>query len=98
MISGAPYTGIQMTTYELMQVREQIAMTTWMPVPPACARKPRPLTDIRLSFPLQRTSSDSSRSIFVQLFNGAMSGLIAQTVTYPGASECSQFGRPQSRR
>jgi len=48
MISGAPYTGIQMTTYELFK---------------------------------RATPGDT---LFWQLTNGAMSGLIAQTITYPG--------------
>ena len=48
MVSGAPYTGIQMTSYELFK---------------------------------RATPGDT---IFWQLVNGAMSGLIAQTITYPG--------------
>ena len=47
MVSGAPYTGIQMTSYEM----------------------------------LKRNSGDG---ILWSLANGAISGLIAQTVTYPG--------------
>ena len=50
MVTGAPYTGIQMTGYELMQ----------------------------------RYSADYRKNLWVQLFNGAMAGLIAQTLTYPG--------------
>ena len=50
IISGAPYTGLQMTTYEL----------------------------------LQRQSPDGGRGVAWNLLNGALSGLIAQTVTYPG--------------
>lgn len=47
MVSGAPYTGIQMTSYELMK----------------------------------RATPDG---VLWQLLNGAMSGLLAQTFTYPG--------------
>jgi len=53
IISGAPYTGLQMTSYELMK----------------------------------RASPDEGKSLFWQLLNGAMSGLIAQT------SEASCRGR-----
>jgi hypothetical protein len=50
MVSGAPYTGIQMTSYEL----------------------------------LKRASPADGNSVLWQLLNGAISGLLAQTVTYPG--------------
>ena len=50
IISGAPYTGIQMTTYEL----------------------------------LKRASPGGGEGVFWNLVNGAVCGLIAQTVTYPG--------------
>lgn len=50
IISGAPYTGLQMTTYEL----------------------------------LQRASPEGGKSVIWNLLNGAISGLVAQTVTYPG--------------
>jgi len=50
MVSGAPYTGIQMTSYEL----------------------------------LKRASPGGGDGLLWQLVNGALSGLLAQTVTYPG--------------
>ena len=50
LLSGAPYTGIQMTTYEL----------------------------------LKRAGPDDGKGVLWQLTAGAMSGLIAQTITYPG--------------
>jgi hypothetical protein len=50
IVSGAPYTGIQMTTYELMQ----------------------------------RSSPSGGSDLVWQLANGALAGLMAQTVTYPG--------------
>jgi solute carrier family 25 phosphate transporter 23/24/25/41 len=54
MVSGAPYTGIQMTTYELLK---------------------------RSSIGGAGLGGDS---VLWQLVSGAVSGLIAQTVTYPG--------------
>lgn len=53
MVSGAPYTGIQMTSYELM----------------------------KRSAPGAGFSGDG---VLWQLVAGAVSGLIAQTITYPG--------------
>lgn len=50
IISGAPYTGIQMTTYEL----------------------------------LQRNTPGNRDSLVWQMLNGALAGLAAQTVMYPG--------------
>jgi solute carrier family 25 phosphate transporter 23/24/25/41 len=50
MVSGAPYTGIQMTAYEMMK----------------------------------RASPDGGNGVLWQLINGAVSGLLAQTFTYPG--------------
>ena len=50
MVSGAPYTGIQMTSYEL----------------------------------LKREGPDGGRGMLWQLVAGAASGLLAQTITYPG--------------
>jgi len=50
IISGAPYTGIQMTTYELFK----------------------------------RNSPGGGHGVLWSLLNGSLSGLVAQTVTYPG--------------
>jgi Mitochondrial carrier protein len=50
IVSGAPYTGIQMTVFELMQ----------------------------------RNTSGGDGNVLWQLVNGAVAGLMAQTVTYPG--------------
>ena len=50
LLSGAPYTGIQMTSYEL----------------------------------LKRAGPDGGDGVLWQLTAGAMSGLLAQTITYPG--------------
>ena len=50
MLSGAPYTGIQMTSYEV----------------------------------IKRSGPSNGDGIFWQLVAGAASGLIAQTITYPG--------------
>ncbi len=50
MVSGAPYTGIQMTSYEMFK----------------------------------RASPEGAPTVLVQLTAGALSGLLAQTITYPG--------------
>ena len=50
MVSGAPYTGIQMTSYEM----------------------------------LKRAGPDEGKGMAWQLVAGAVSGLLAQTITYPG--------------
>ena len=50
MLSGAPYTGIQMTSYEM----------------------------------IKRSGPDGGNGVAWQLMSGAASGLLAQTVTYPG--------------
>ena len=50
MLSGAPYTGIQMTSYEM----------------------------------IKRMGPEGGQGIAWQLVSGAVSGLLAQTVTYPG--------------
>jgi solute carrier family 25 (mitochondrial phosphate transporter), member 23/24/25/41 len=53
ILSGAPYTGIQMTVYELLQRATEANET-------------------------------GQRGVLWTLFNGAIAGLAAQTVTYPG--------------
>jgi solute carrier family 25 phosphate transporter 23/24/25/41 len=50
MLSGAPYTGLQMTSYEM----------------------------------IKRAGPDGGNNVLWQLVAGAASGLLAQTVTYPG--------------
>lgn len=50
MLSGAPYTGIQMTSYEM----------------------------------IKRAGPEGGNGVLWQLVAGAASGLLAQTVTYPG--------------
>jgi len=50
IISGAPYTGLQMTSYEIFK----------------------------------RNSPDGGHGVLWSLLNGSLSGLVAQTVTYPG--------------
>ena len=50
IISGAPYTGLQMTSYEIFK----------------------------------RNSPNGGQGVLWSLINGSLSGLVAQTVTYPG--------------
>ena len=50
MVTGAPYTGIQMTSYEI----------------------------------IKRAGPENGGTVLWQLMAGAASGLLAQTVTYPG--------------
>jgi solute carrier family 25 phosphate transporter 23/24/25/41 len=55
MVSGAPYTGLQMTSYEVMKRSAPDYLPPYL-----------------------------NNSVLIQLTAGAISGLIAQTVTYPG--------------
>lgn len=87
MITGAPYTGIQMTTYELLKRfslpfvefernrNAQGGSVTNLHNPYGLFVPPSIIPYISPLF---------GNVVFWQLFNGAMSGLVAQSVTYPG--------------
>lgn len=87
MLSGAPYTGIQMTTYELLKRFSQPYVQYER------KRSAQGGSTANLQSPYGRMVPEAAvpyisplfgNVIFWQLFNGAMSGLVAQSVTYPG--------------